>query len=317
MRKLGIRRQVVPYRLSCGIHTAQIIVDGFVDTIPEFETTGITKTRYKPKIDKTSIILNLNHLCATDDPTTAPAYIASFAVYQRAFNYVVLETLKIRPEEYKIVRCDLRLDSENPDFFPTYQKLHRYIIQGMRAAYNVKNDFRSTVGQKPQDISASIRCSTFQLESYDKRYESDGRDTSAARFELRSVGRYKDGISDIIDEFTRVWIDRLQKAADALKCPDKAFSGLVDYMKKNDPEKTLSRQITRYADYIYSIEQIADINDKLNFDVEDVRSWAAVWKARHHSIRLYSNADIQMVIDEISRAMKHFFADNFEMFEAA
>lgn len=286
------------------------MVDGYVDANPDFEKIGITQTRYKPKIDKSSIILNLNKADPEHD------YIPTFADFED-ISRSILSDLSIEESEYKVVRVDLRLDNTDPDFFPTYQKLHRYLIQGLRAAYDIKNDFRSTNGQKPQDISASVRCSTFQCESYDKKYESDGQDTSAARLELRSVGRYKAGISDIEDEFTHGWMERLRSAAEALKRPDIAFSDLIDYMTNDEPEKTLSRQITRYADYIYGIEQIADINDRLGYGVKDVRSWAAVWKNRHDNIRLYSDADIDMVLSEIERSMKAFFHNTSEMFEVA
>lgn len=286
------------------------MVDSYVNVNPDFEKVGITQTRYKPKIDKTSIILNPNKADLEHD------YIQTFSEFED-ISRVLLSDLNVKESEYKVVRVDLRLDNKDPDFFPTYQKLHRYLIQGLRAAYDIKNDFRSTNGQKPQDISASVRCSTFQCESYDKQYESDGQDTSAARLELRSVGRYKTGILDIENEFVHAWMERLRNATDTLKRPDIAFSGLIDYMMDNEPEKTLSRQITRYADYIYSIEQIADINDRLGYGVEDVRSWAAVWKNRHNNTRLYSDADIDMVLNEIERAMKVFFNNKFEMFEVA
>lgn len=269
---------------------------------------------------RTYIILNLNKLyeigeldlsdlLETDpDEPPHPNYITRFSVFEKALNFVT-DNLGVTPDEYRIIRADLKFDSEDPDFYAKYEKLHRYILLGFISAYDLWNEYKSTLITAPQNISASVREKHFQIESYDKSRESQGRDPSAARFEIRSVGM-SSGM-DLQHEFQKVWRERFQKAAAALSDLEKVkklTEPLIQSLDKKTLNKNKAATLCRIEDYLYCPEQIELIADRLNWELKNPKNFIAVWKKRYDE-KLYSKRDVQAAIDEIFRAMESFFDD--------
>lgn len=320
----SIKRQTIPYILTCGFHTIEVRVDGYYASHPIFEDAKVTKTFYKTARDgdtRTYIILNLNKLFEIGipeinelleiDPDIPPhkAYIEKFSVFCKALSFV-LDSLGIA--KYKIVRADLKFDNSDPDFFETYEKLQRYILLGFKAAYGILNQYKVTDLDNPTNISASVRQPQFQIESYDKRRESASRDPSASRFEIRSIGRSsgmdigQGELEGLKHEFLVSWHTRFKKAVKALEDTEALTVKLIEWLHTKTLNKNFSATLLRCEDYLYSTEQAQAIATEFNYQVKNFANFMAVWKKRYN-IKLYSIRDVKKAIAEIYRSMDEFF----------
>lgn len=316
--------QAPAYTLTCGFHTLQIRVEDYVEKNDLLEGAGVTATDSKAQQDgsfRTWIILNLNKLFEIGipeinrlleiDPDTPPHadYITRFSVFENAFQFV-LDALGIT--EYKIIRADLKFDNPDPEFFQHYEKLHRFILLGFKAASGALNTFKTTEFDSPKNISASIRTKEYQLESYDKRRESNGRDPSAARFEIRSVGRSKGmnrgkgEIDGLKQEFIKTWKGRFKNALDKLSEPEKLTAPLIEWLHTKTLNNDLSATLNRVEDFIFAPEQVPIIANALEYKRKNIKNYTSVWKKRYN-IKLYSLRDVNRAINEIDRAMDEFF----------
>lgn len=318
------KRQVTAYTLACGFHTLEIRADGYYAAHPLFEDAKVTKTFYKTSRDgdtRTYIILNLNKLFEIGspeindvleiDPDTPPhkAYIEKFSLFRKAFDFV-LDSLGI--VEYKIIRADLKFDNPDPNFFARYEKLQRYILLGFKAAYGILNQYKVTDLDNPENISASVRQPQFQIESYDKRRESAGRDPSAARFEIRSIGRSsgmdigQGELEGLKHEFLVSWHTRFKKAVKALEDSEALTAKLLEWLHRKKLNSRLSSTLLRCEDYLYGPEQAQVIAAEFGYTVKDFTNFIAVWK-RRYEVQLYSIQDVKKAIAEIYRSMDEFF----------
>lgn len=90
--------------------------------------------------------------------------------------------------KYSVVRCDLKFDSADLEFYERNKKLVRLMLMAIAYGKKVRNVWRAEDGVTLEQRSFKINASSFDIEYYDKRIESEGTDPSKARLEMRFTG---------------------------------------------------------------------------------------------------------------------------------
>ena len=101
---------------------------------------------------------------------------------------------------YKIIRCDMKLDSTDDEFYERNKKLVRLMLTAVANGYSLKNIYRAEDGATLEQRSFRVVASNWDIEYYNKNIESEGKDPSKARLELRLMNN-KNGITDLQNAF--------------------------------------------------------------------------------------------------------------------
>ena len=155
------KETIKQYKLKGSIHTFSIKSEGAYagGELPDgVISTAIT---VKDSIPVTTAIINANKL--TGDLFDYGSFVVAVDT--------ILSNTGI--EEYKMVRCDFRLDNYDSEHYQRYAKLNRYLISMMAVRYNVRNAYKSDNLFSQEQVSIAIKNKYFELENYDKDFESN------------------------------------------------------------------------------------------------------------------------------------------------
>lgn len=282
------------YSLMAGIHTLCIRTTDNVDLLnqdqKEFDCVRWGRTDMN---GVHTLILN---------PNKYHGYIRSYSEFKRIF-YMILDKLGI--SNYSIVRCDMCFDSQDDTHYKEYYKLHRYILSLLETKYSVQNAYRSCNLISEEQCSIAIKNQYFEVEYYDKHYESNGRDAMSSRLELRSK-RIRD--NDIEDAFLHKWgdrFDRILSGENIKACLDDYNSYLEKEFRCVQRFYTMPEFVRNRTGRIFTRKQLSDLLKKCGDDSPE--SSLKNYKYRYN-IEYISDKDLNTAISKIMNAMTKFFA---------
>ena len=291
MRKKEITDE---YELTAGIHTFCIKTEDTVNKeyiLPD----GVIKTSSSDLEDKkTKIIINANKL---------KGFLHTYSDFVSAFAEILNE---LQIKNYDLIRTDMCFDSYDSAHYQKFAKLNRLIISMIAQAYSVKNKYKTNDLFTNKQLSIAIKNpNSFEVENYDKEYESGGRDIAKSRFEIRST-RMK--LKTIEEEFVINWNRRFEKA---LFCFDETL-GRYNFELKNiyleekskNPNIKWSTFFQMYQNCIFTKEQAIELLILLG--EESAEDKYKYFKKKYH-LETYTLADVSAAINEIKRARDKYF----------
>lgn len=202
------------YRLTGGIHTVQIEVDGLLQNVPPaFRCADVVRRMTYdedddcPGLYTSQCIINVHKAGSSDavietlrdcgctydfdaavkrrgsrdDKRDVDIY--SYSAYRDIFDAILLA---MDVDEYTVVRADFRHDSFDPNWYEDFYKLNLLLGYLIAAVNNVRNA-RVTNNLwtfRPESIYA--RNKYMELDIYNKLSASGGQDAAAARMEERT-----------------------------------------------------------------------------------------------------------------------------------
>ena len=302
------------YKLTPGIHTLQVRVRGYPLKTPT-DTLIYNSVKQFQRTTKDGEVFTYLKI----NPSKINK-VSCFSDCQRVISYVLSQYgLKENCEtEVAIVRVDLALDSCESDFYRAYEKLHRYLISAIALAYKVKNCYRSVDLWKENTLSIAVKNRTFEIEAYDKDRESDGREATKARLELRSKDSRR-FIKGIENEFMTHWRLRFARAIqsqnlknvctkynDAIE--DKWIADRKEVSQKYGSVKDL---YLAYQNVIFTKEQLVDLVMRVE-GLNESKARTRVENLKKHypaQFEFFSQKNLQIATDTINKAIKSFFTN--------
>ena len=297
------------YNQIGSIHTATIVTtktDINTDDLPEEIQNCINAISTSGNITK--IIINPNKLNGD---------IFTFSGFKNAMDIITGEN-GLNLEEYYFRRVDFRFDSYDPDFFESYEKLHRYIVALIAVTYKTRNQIES-IDLFDLDLKTIVaKNDYFEIEYYnrDLKNKETGNTTepAKARLELRAKAKnISPGwtMNDLKDVFLSVWISRLEKSIMNRDLVYQRFNDTLErrYFKDKQKPQKIYRDLTdflvKHQDRIFDRKQMIALLDRFP-EVHDP-STRADWHKKKWKPEYYSMGNLQSAILEIKKSMKQFF----------
>lgn len=291
MRK---KENIDEYELTAGIHTFCIKTEDTVNKdymLPD----GVIKTSSSDLEDKkTKIIINANKM---------KGFLYTYSDFVSAFAEILNE---LQIKNYDLIRTDMCFDSYDSAHYQKFAKLNRLIISMIAHAYSVKNKYKTNDLFTNKQLSVAIKNpNSFEVENYDKEYESEGRDIAKSRFEIRST---RMNPKTIEEEFVLNWDRRFKKA---LSCFDETLDrynfelkNIYSEEKSKNPNMKWSTFFQMYQNCIFTKEQAINLLNLLG--EESAEDKYKYFKKKYH-LETYTKADISTAIKEIQRARDTYF----------
>lgn len=197
-------------------------------------------------------------------------------------------------------------DSYDSKHYHQYAKLNRLLISMIAQAYCVQNKYRTTDLFTNKQLSIAIKNpNSFEVENYDKAYESLGKDRAQSRFEIRSI---RMGTQSIEDEFISHWNTMFEKS---LAKYDETLSRYNDELikiflteNKNGKSMKYTTFFQIYENCIFTREQALDLLVRMG-EHNPVESYKYIKKK--YRLVTYTKDDVVSAVSEIMRARNAFF----------
>lgn len=107
----------------------------------------------------------------------------------------------------KLTRIDLKIDSEDPNFYEQHKKVASLLLADRRVLNGkIPNFWRAWDEDSLENRSIRLQKASFEIEYYNKAIESGGKDPAAARFEIRIIDRVH-GIDSAPDGFRDILLE--------------------------------------------------------------------------------------------------------------
>lgn len=291
------KEKINAYSLIAGIHTLALRTTGTVNLLsPEPKDIDYIRRWSTDRNGVTTILLNPNKYAGD---------IYRYSEFREVFDKILSE---LHIELYKIVRCDMRFDSPDASHYEAYAKLHRYIISLLATAYSVKNSYQTHDLFTNKQCSVAAKNDYFEIENYDKRRESDGRDTACSRLELRN----KRIDTDIKAEFLEKWGRRFNtvlKEDNIIACLNKYNDALaMEYRENQQSNQKQFSDLTGFICYsskrIFTKQQLVALLASLGVDSPEGK---ADYHRKHYGIEYISEYDLKCAVNKIMENMTSFF----------
>lgn len=207
-------------------------------------------------------------------------------------------------------RVDFRLDSDDPNHFEAYFKLHKLLISCLSFEYNIDNNYTANELFSGRRLNIAIKGTTIETESYDKAAQSKGKDMAAARLEERSI---KLRNKDIKHEFCVTWIERWRRAISNFNEVQARFNNELEQQYKADLAKpkrerdyiSLTAFLMAKKDSIFTKRQLIDLLSRFE-EVSNPNNRATDFK-RKHAVEFFSFSNLKQAVNEIEKATLQFF----------
>lgn len=291
------KKKLEKYNLTGSIHTLAVKSPGIVQDIMVEVSKCITANSQTANGKTTTSIINPNKLDGD---------ILKYSDF-----LIVLDTILAGAgiDEYAMVRADLRLDSYDIEHYRDFAKLNRYLISALAVTYKVKNKYKTVDLFNNRQLSVAIKNKYFECENYDKRAESDGKDSAMSRLEERSKS-WKD--NDLKKEFVDGWFRRWDKALKNLTKVQMKYNDELEKIYKEDknafPRRftSLREFLMQYQDCIFCKAQMIDLLTRLEGECSNPKTYAENYKKRY-GIEYFSQKDVEKAVAEVKRATLAFF----------
>lgn len=289
-----------------GIDTVSGYIPGINPTITDEVRNNITQYNIKPSKDKTYVFINPNR-----DSFGGEKLITRYSGFVLKMQQILNE-LGADLNEFDVIRADFCINSVD-DTYNEYQKLHRLLISCLAKAYKYKNCYVSCDLWDWQKLSIAIKKDDSEVENYNKKRQSMGKDESANRLELRS--KRMSG-SSIEYQFMCKWFERLDKAFECFDEVQKIQNDHLEKIYKEDLARrkelkkickfaSLNEFLRYYKECIYTRKQLIDLVSRFD-EVKNPVNKAKKFKERNE-IEFFSKKDLAVIIQTLKDKTKEYF----------
>lgn len=211
----------------------------------------------------------------------------------------------------RIVRADLSINSDNPNDYEKFKKLHKLLICCVANSQNITNCYESKDLWTSRSLSVAIKSNMIELENYDKEAESQGKYDTKNRFEMRSL-KIKIELNEIPYEFTEKWFARIDRALqDFVEVQNRYNYEMVKnwVADKQKPKKerdylSLNAFLLQYKDNIFTHQQMVHLLTGIG--VDNPEKMTNNFKYRH-TIEFFSESDLKFIVKDMKKKIITYF----------
>lgn len=289
---------------SNGIDTFSAYVNGQAERVGDETQRNIKSCSYQPDKDKTYIEVNANK-----KKDGGEKLITKYSEFKEKVKQILNELSKT-PDDLDMIRADFCFNSKNEKSYHEYEKLHRLLISCLAKAYKFKNCYQSKDLWTHESLSIAIKKSDAEIENYNKKKESNGKDESCNRLEIRSKLMHG---SSLEYQFLQKWFERLDKAREMFKDVQEESNKNLEKLYKEDLMKkkrdrdylSLNAFLMQYRECIYCRRQMIDLLSRFE-EVEAPEKKADKFKEKH-KIEYFSQRDIDFLVDVLKKKLIEYF----------
>ena len=265
---------------------------------------NISKCNYQPDKERTYIVVNPNKKAGSTEKL-----ITKYSEFVEKMSYI-LSSMDRTLDDMDVIRADFCFNSTDISSYHSYQKLHRLIISCLAKAYKYKNCYVSDSLWNFERLSVAIKKEDSEIENYNKYRESDGKDESINRLELRS--KRMSGTT-IEYQFMTKWFERLDKAQKLFEDVQKEYNDQLEKLYKDDLQKppkernylSLNAFLLQYKECIYARKQMIDLVGRFD-EVKNPTRKADKFKD-NHKIEYFSKKDLEYIIKVLKKKTVEYF----------
>lgn len=265
---------------------------------------SIKKCNFDTKREQSYLLINPNKT------KNGEKLITQYSDFLIKMNQIFTD-LGMDQSQMHVTRADFCFNSSEKTDFEDYKKLHRLLLSCLACAYDYKNVYHSQDLFTWKSKSMAIKRKDSEAENYDKYAESNGKDESCNRLELRSL-QLNSKIT-IEKAFAKDWCKKLDKAC---KCFEEVQMRSNDALAKlylDDREKptnerkyfNLTAFLLQYQEGIYCRKQMIDLLSRFP-EVNNPANTADHFKEKHR-IEYFSKADLRQIIKVLKKKTKKYF----------
>lgn len=141
---------------------------------------SIKKCNFDTKREQSYLLINPNKT------KNGEKLITQYSDFLIKMNQIFTD-LGMDQSQMHVTRADFCFNSSEKTDFEDYKKLHRLLLSCLACAYDYKNVYHSQDLFTWKSKSMAIKRKDSEAENYDKYAESNGKDESCNRLELRSL----------------------------------------------------------------------------------------------------------------------------------
>ncbi len=280
-------------------------------------------------IDFTTIIHtiqgNSNTAILSEDDIIKKSYVKSFkfsrgkAIYQ--LNPNKFENLIDNLTEYKQTLSKILDELYIQDFISSRIDVAINSTEEFDGLYKIDNYFKElyavhigednnyfTTGADFKKRSLKVSNKYKDLEIYDKKLESKGKDSANTRIEFRfkSLGKNK-SVDTVINDIIKI-LDALPKHIEELN-EIKVEQLYNQYLKETSLDyegriTSLHMFVSKYADHIFNTDILKGLHNK--FYSGECKNWLYRYRKSGKTLTLYSKQDIKTYIKSIKKSVKNY-----------
>lgn len=306
-RKILKQEKKENYKPYAAFHTlsgvSTTLVDGIDNTVERCVKACSQKKKRNRNELETYLELNPNKYYNNFE------LIKTYSDFKNVMEKIMVGT-GIKLDDFEIRRADFSFNSENPEDYILYQKLHRLLILCLAYTYSFKNCYQTNDLWSWDSLNIAIKNDTMAVENYDKNAESQGTSLIKNRLEERSF-RMED--SNLEYQFTKIWFNRWDNAIKNFIQVQKKCNDYLEKLYKDDLQKpkrqrrylSLTAFLMQYSDSIFCNKQLVDLLSRFD-EVPNPSNRAKNFK-RNHAIEYYSMSDLRHVVGKIKKATLKYF----------
>lgn len=264
---------------------------------------NINRCSYQPDRERTYIVVNPNK------SGSGEKLITKYSEFVEKMTFI-LNSMNVNLDDMDVIRADFCFNSTDKQSYYSYQKLHRLLISCLAKAYKYKNCYVSNSLCDFERLSVAIKKDDSEIENYNKYRESDGKDESANRLEMRS--KRMSGTT-IEYQFMTKWFERLDKAQKVFEDVQKEYNDHLEKLYKDDLRKTpkerdylsLNAFLLQHKECIYTRKQMIDLVGRFE-EVKNPTKKADKFKDSH-KIEYFSKKDLEYIIKILKKKTTEYF----------
>lgn len=284
-----MKENLAGYDLTAGIHTISVKTQDTICVTPE-----ITQHSKNLTNGMTTLKINVNK---------KQGFVQDYATFCTILNEILL---KAGVKNYDLIRVDMCFDSYDAEYYSKFAKLNRLLISMIAHAYSVRNKYKTSDLFTNKQLSVAIKNpNSFEVENYDKEYESQGKDIAKSRFEIRST---RMSSKDIEYEFTEGWNERFMKALACYEETLQRYNAELIKIYHAENEKQCGLKPTTffriYENCIFTRSQAIDLLSQMG---EQNPEEKYKYIKKKQKLITYTKKDIEFAISELQRARDVFF----------
>ena len=264
---------------------------------------NINRCSYQPDRERTYIVVNPNK------SGSGEKLITKYSEFVEKMTFI-LNSMNVNLDDMDVIRADFCFNSTDKQSYYSYQKLHRLLISCLAKAYKYKNCYVSNSLWDFERLSVAIKKDDSEIENYNKYSESDGKDESANRLEMRS--KRMSGTT-IEYQFMTKWFERLDKAQKVFEDVQKEYNDHLEKLYKDDLRKipkerdylSLNAFLLQHKECIYTRKQMIDLVERFE-EVKNPTKKADKFKDSH-KIEYFSKKDLEYIIKILKKKTTEYF----------
>ena len=282
-------------QLEGGIHTFELMTSQVPELIPEdlrpcVKVKNYTLDTHTGEYSFKAII----------NPNKYSGYISCFSDFKKISQDILL---RLGIDNYTIKRVDFRLDSRE-DNYNELLKINKILILLLGFKYKTSR-YQSIEPLSLDQLTIRIQNSSFEVENYNKKLQSDGLDEVQNRLELRKKRLYYIDLNEL-EATALYWKIRLANCLIYYNSLQKMCNDALLKRWKQEKEVQVNTQtefIRKYQQNIFTCTQLKELLSAMG--IENSQK-AAYNLAYTNQIQYISPQNIDTYIEKIALALMNF-----------